>query len=194
MEKKFLYVALTLLALVLLAAIVTSFANRPGQDFRGSLIRPPVPAPDFVLTGQAGENVSLGDFRGRYVLIFFGFVNCPDICPATMAMLNQARAALGDQAGQVQVVFVTTDPDRDTPQAIAAYLERFDPSFVGLTGPLPDLQKVWADYGVTVLDGGETHSTYVYLIDPEGNLRLTYTSFSDPAEIAADLRLLFQER
>lgn len=93
----------------------------------------------------------------------------------------------------VQVLFISTDPDRDTPQAVGAFVNRFDKSFVGLTGSKAELAKVWADYGVTVLDGGETHSTYVYLIDPAGNLRLTYASVTQPDDILADLHLLFRQ-
>lgn len=93
----------------------------------------------------------------------------------------------------VQVLFISTDPDRDNPQAVGAFVDRFDKSFVGLTGTKSELAKVWADYGVTVLDGGETHSTYVYLINPVGNLRLTYASVTQPDDILADLRLLFRK-
>jgi protein SCO1/2 len=110
-----------------------------------------------------------------------------------MAILKQARQQLGARAQDVQVLFISTDPDRDTPQAVGTFVARFDPTFVGLTGSKADLSRVWADYGVTVLDGGETHSTYVYLIDPSGNLRLTYASPSQPDDIVSDLRLLFRK-
>jgi protein SCO1/2 len=110
-----------------------------------------------------------------------------------MAVLKLVRADLGSQAKDVQVLFISTDPARDTPQAVGAFLRRFDPTFAGVTGSQADLAKVWSAYGVTVLDGGETHSTFVYLIDPQGNLRLTYPSVSSPDDIVADLKLLIRK-
>ena len=107
-----------------------------------------------------------------------------------MAVLAKARSLMGNQAGRVQVVFVATDPAGDTPQALGEFLNRFDPSFMGATGTASELQTVWKDYGVTVLDGGETHSNYIYLVDPQGDLRLTYAYPGNPDDIAADLQRL----
>jgi protein SCO1/2 len=193
MEKKFLWVGLTLLAVVLLAVAVTIFVVTTNDHLRGSAIDPPAPAADFSLTDQNGRTVSLSDYHGRYVLLFFGYTHCTTECPATMAVLKQVYADLGDQASKVQVLFLSTDPARDTTQAMGTFVDRFNPAFVGLTGTQADLQKVWLDYGVTVLDSGETHSTFVYLIDPAGNLRLTYASPTSPDDILADLRLLFRK-
>jgi len=193
MEKKFLWVGLALLAVVVLAVAVTAYVVTTDNHLRGSEINPPAPAADFSLTDQNGRTVRLSDFRGKYVLMFFGYTHCTEECPATMAVLKQVYADLGDQAENVQVLFLSTDPARDTTRAMAAFVDRFNPTFVGLTGPQATLQKVWADYGVTVLDGGETHSTFVYLIDPAGDLRLTYASPTAPDDIVADLRLLFRK-
>jgi protein SCO1/2 len=110
-----------------------------------------------------------------------------------MAILAKARSLQGIQAGEIQVVFVATDPARDTPQAMGEFLNRFDSSFIGATGTQAELQPVWAEYGVTVDDGGETHSSYVYLIDPDGNFRLTYPFPSTAEEISSDLRLLLRK-
>ncbi len=93
----------------------------------------------------------------------------------------------------MQVIFVATDPADDTPQAMGIFLNRFDPTFMGATGTLEQLQSVWADYGVTVLQGGETHSSYTYLIDPLGHLRMTYAYPGNPDEIASDLKLLLKK-
>ncbi len=193
MEKKFLWVGAAMLALVVLVAGVTFFVVRANQSFHGSVIDPPAPAADFTLTGQTGQPVHLSDFRGKYVLLYFGFTNCTQECPATMAVLKQAHLELGDQAGDVQVLFISTDPARDTPQAVGTFVGRFDASFVGVTGSQADLQPVWSAYGVTVLDGGETHSSFIYLIDPQGNLRMTYPYPTPPEDIASDLRLLLQK-
>lgn len=193
MEKKFFWVGTGILLLVVLAAAVANYVvNRP-RTFNGSVISPSSQAPDFSLTNQSGQIVKLSDFRGKYTLMYFGYTHCTNECPATMAILMKTRSLLGNQAGQIQVLFVATDPNGDTPQAMGEFLNRFDPSFVGATGTQAELQSVWAAYGVTVLDGGETHSNYVYLIDPSGNLRLTYPYPSTPEQIAADLRLLLRK-
>ncbi len=193
MERKFLWVGLGILTLLILAVAATIMIVRANQSFRGALIDPPMAAADFTLTSQTGQTVYLSEFRGKYVLLFFGYTHCPDECPATMAVLKQVHLALGNQAGKVQVLFVTTDPARDNPQALGEFVDRFDSGFIGLTGSPAVLQKVWSDYGVTVLNGGETHSTYVYLIDPVGDLRLTYASPTQPDDIVADLKLLFRK-
>jgi len=193
MERKFLRVGLGILALVLLAGVAAVFVLRADRRLRGSVIAPPIAAGDFALTDQDGRTVHLSDYRGKYVLMFFGYTNCTEECPATMAVLKLVHADLGTQAKNVQVLFVSTDPARDTPQAMGVFVNRFDPTFVGVTGSQADLQKVWTAYGVTVLDGGETHSTFVYLIDPQGDLRLTYPSVSSPDDILADLKLLIRK-
>ena len=194
MEKKFVWVGLGVLGLVLLMGVVGFFVIRANQSFHGSVIDPPSQAADFTLTDQSGREVRLSDYRGRYVLMFFGYTHCPDECPATMAILKQVRIRLGDQADKVQVIFVSTDPGRDTQQAVGDFVNRFDPSFIGLTGTQAELQPVWAEYGVTVLDGGETHSTFVYLIDPQGNMRLTYPNVATPDDIVGDLQILFKNQ
>ncbi len=192
MEKKFLWVGLGILVVLVLATAGSFYIVHANQSFRGSVINPPAPAADFSLVSQTGGTVHLSDYRGKYVLLFFGYTNCPDECPATMAILKQVELALGNQGNRIQVLFVSTDPARDTPQAMGAFVSRFDPSFIGLTGTQAVLSKVWTDYGVTVLNGGETHSTYLYLIDPSGNLRLTYDEPGSPDDIVVDLRHLFQ--
>jgi protein SCO1/2 len=150
--------------------------------------------PEIALTGQDGQPFTLSSLRGQVVALFFGFTTCPDECPVTLAVLDQSKALLGEDAAGFQVVFVTTDPGRDTPTAIASFLSVFDPSFVGLTGSPEALQQTWDDYGVTVMDNGETHSTTIYLIDAAGDLRVTYPINIDPADLAADIRALMQEK
>jgi protein SCO1 len=194
MDRKFIWVGSAILVLVLAAFAITFFVMRSQNELHGSVVDPPYSAPDFTLTGQDGKPVRLSDFRGKYVLLFFGFTRCTEECPATMAILAKARSELGTQAELVQVFFVSTDPANDTPQAITEFLNRFDSTFAGATGLPDELQQVWSAYGVTVEDGGETHSSYVYLIDPQGNLRMTYPYPSTPEEIAADLKLLIAKK
>ena len=192
MNKKFPIIAFGLLAIVAIAVAVTYIFNRPKTSFRGSVIDPPLPAPDFTLTNQAGETGSLSSYQGKFVLLFFGFTHCTDECPATMALLHLVREQLAKNADKIQVVFVTTDPANDKPAAVNEFVNRFDPTFVGFTGEKTTLEKIWNDYGVTVLDGGETHSTIVYLINPQGDIQLTYPSNTSPDDIAADLNILLK--
>jgi protein SCO1 len=150
--------------------------------YQGVLIDPPAAAADIQLKDQNGDIFRLSDQRGKVVLIFFGYTHCPDVCPLTLYQYQQIKAQLGDKASQVRFVFVTVDPLRDTPEAMRAYLAKFDPSFTGLSGDPNALEPVWKSYGVyaaTVttasnLDALIDHSARVYLIDPQGNWRLDY--------------------
>src|SRR5687767_4516755 len=115
-----------------LAALVIGFAiyqTTVPVPLNGGVIEPPLPMPDFTLESVDGP-VKLSDFRGKYVVLFFGFTNCPDICPLTMAGLRQAVTDLGDRAGQVQVLFVSVDHRRDTPETVAGYTTSFRPDFI----------------------------------------------------------------
>ena len=189
-EKSKLYSIGTLV----IATLIVLASCAPKPTFNGSIIDPPVAAKSFSLTDQNNEILSLSDLQGDYVLLFFGFSSCLDECPATMAALAQVRRSLGDQANKTKIVMISTDPARDTPEAMGEFVSRFDPTSIGLTGTKEELQPVWADYGVMVLDSGETHSTRVYLIDPQGMWRLTYASADNPDAIAADMELLFKEQ
>ena len=161
-------------------------------NFRGAVITPPWSPPDINLTDHNGKPFRSSEQRGKVVLLYFGYVNCPDECPLTMAHLKLALERLGDRASDVQVVMVSTDPVRDTPQALKDFMGHFSPSFLGLTGTTAELQKAWKDYGVTVEEGGETHSTYLYVIDPAGRVRETFLPDTEPNDIAGDVSLLLR--
>ena len=181
--------------LVILAALITVIAIlfvRSQQPFKGDVIIPPWPAADFTLTDHNGQPFSMSSQRGKVALLYFGFTNCPHECPLTMAHLKLALEQLGDSSKDVQVLMVSTDPARDTQQTLKDFLGKFNPTFLGLTGSPEELQKVWKDYGVTVMDGGETHSVYLYLIDPKGDIRETLRLEAEPKDIAADVRLLLR--
>ena len=193
MEKKFFWIGTGILLLVVVAAAITILVTRLNPSFHGSVINPPALAPDFTLTNQDGQGVKLSDYRGKYVYLYFGYTNCTNECPATMAILKTVRNQMGNQADQIQVIFISTDPARDTAAAMGAFLGRFDPTFIGATGIQAELQPVWADYGVTVENGGETHSSYIYLIDPSGKLILTYPYATPPQDLAADMKLLLRK-
>lgn len=171
-------------------------------DFHGTVVQSPVPVNNFTLTGSSGQQVRLHDFRDKVVLLYFGYTYCPDVCPATMAELSKAMKELnsGDRE-KVQVLMVTVDPDRDTPEVLSQYLSHFDPSFLGLTGTDEEIAAAAEPFGIYYQkrDGtAETgylvdHTATVAAVDKDGTLRLIY-SFNTPGEdIAADLKRLARE-
>ncbi|MBI5965257.1 MAG: SCO family protein [Chloroflexi bacterium] len=199
MDRKILWVGFTSLAIVITAAFLTLLFAK-SDHFRGTAYNEPYPlASDFELTHASGEVFHLSDQRSRIVLLFFGYTFCPDVCPATLAELNTALNNIPDGADLVQVVFVSVDPDRDTPQITQEYVTRFNPSFIGLSGPMDDLEKIWQDYDifreVVKTDSGlatVNHTARVLLIDKDGNMRLSY-AFGTPVEdIVFDLKLLLE--
>jgi len=164
-------------------------------QYHGSVIEPAAPAPEISLVDQHGNPYTLENQRGRAVLLFFGYTSCPDVCPATMVQFKQIRKALGNQADNVQFVLITVDPEQDTPEKIRSYLEAIDLNLLGLTGSRPDLEAVWKEYGVFVEKNGAlvNHTARIYLIDPEGNLRLTYMFGSPNEDLVSDIRQVLKE-
>jgi protein SCO1 len=190
MNRRYLLVAMGLLVVVIGATLIYAYAQAKFPVFHGSVISPPMPLADFTLTDQNNQTVHLSDFRNKYVVLYFGFTNCPDECPLTMGYLKQMVDKLGSLASQLQVVMITSDPARDTPQVLGAFLGHFNPTFIGLTSSQSNLQPVWKEFGVTVLQNGETHSSYVYLIDNQGNLIATYPSLQNAKDITADMKTI----
>jgi protein SCO1/2 len=175
-------------------------AFQQDYQFRGSLIDPPAPAADFTLEDQNQVPFTLSNQKGKVVLLFFGYTNCPDVCPVTLAHFKQIKADLGEQAGEVQFVFITVDPERDTAERLKDYLPNFDPGFIGLTGSRADLEPVWKNYGVyqarqeTGSAAGYLvdHTARTYLIDRQGNWRLTYPFEMEKDAILSDVRFLIK--
>src|SRR5689334_25292776 len=145
MNRRLLLIGGSIVILLIIVAAVLFLTNKP--SLRGAVISPAWQAPEIQLTDHNGQPFTLSSQRGKVVLLYFGYVNCPDECPLTMAHIKLALASLGDRAANVQVVMVSTDPVRDTPQALKTFMEHFDPSFLGLTGTTAELQKAWSDYG-----------------------------------------------
>jgi protein SCO1/2 len=174
--------------------------------FRGSVIDPPAPATDFSLKDQYGQTFQLGDQRGKIVLMFFGYTNCPDVCPTTLLQFKQARAQLGPsgQADRVRFVFITIDPERDTAEKMKTYLGAIDPAIIGLGGSQTELESVWKAYGIyRQKQPGQSpdeyadlieHSGRVYLIDSQGNLRLTYPFGLQPDDLVQDVMYLLKQK
>ena len=192
MSKK-LYTQLGLGIMVgFLVVLAAWFAWQP-YTYQGSLIDPPAPAQNFTLRSTNGTLFELGKQHGKVVLLFFGYTHCPDVCPTTLYDLAQVMDRLGRQAAQVQVVFITVDPQRDSLSQLRDYVTTFDPNFQALGGDFNELEPVWAAYGVYREEvevgsaGGYLvdHTARVYVIDPQGGLRLTFP-FGMPAEAMAE--------
>ena len=168
------------------------------QDFKATDVTGASFARDFHLTDHNGKARTLADFRGKAVVVFFGYTHCPDFCPTTLAEMTAALQKLGDKAKDVQVLFVSLDPARDTPQVLAQYVPAFNPSFVGLTGSEKEITALAKEYKLVYQRRGEgesytlDHSTGTYVYDPQGRLRL-YVGYGQGAEVLAhDIALLLQ--
>jgi protein SCO1/2 len=169
--------------------LATPQGGQPVQSSGAALIGGP-----FSLTGAGGKPVTDRDFRGRYMLIFFGFTHCPDICPAELQVIAQALEQLGDKAKNVVPIFITLDPERDTPEAMANYVKSFGPNFVGLTGSAEAIAAAAKAYRVAYSkvenkesegDYSVDHSALVYLMDPEGHY-VTHFSYGLSADQMAE--------
>ncbi len=203
---------LTLMLLTLLLAACTT-SGRPdgdsvavvetdGTEAAGTPIEPPQELTDFTLPSSRGEPVSLSDLQGRPTMLFFGYTFCPDVCPITLAEFKQVKANLGDQADQVNFVFISVDGRRDTPERLAQYVESFDPAFLGLQGDETTLRKIGGDYGLyykahspegTSAQYLVDHSSASYLIDAAGQLRMVYVFNTPPEIISNDLQTMLAQ-
>lgn len=198
MDRKLIGIGVSILALIGLAAMLTFIFSKP-PSFRGTLYEEPFPsAPEFELTKSNGEVFRMSSQRGKIVLLFFGYTSCPDICPTTLAEMTQVMNGLGDASKNVQVVFVSVDPARDTPEKIQEYASRFNPTFIGLSGSEAELEPIWQSYSIfraetetnsamgVIID----HTARLNLIDADGNLRLSYAYGTPVEDIIHDLELL----
>lgn len=169
-------------------------------SFNGIPLQSPQLATDFSLTGPDNQPVSMSDFRGKVVLLYFGYTFCPDACPATMSVLKQVRQELGRRADDVQVIMITVDPERDTPEHLAGYMQGFDPTFIGLSGDLDAISAAATGYGVFFEKQEGTpatgylvdHTASVTAIDRDGYVRLVFPFDMTAVDIAADIRRLLR--
>ncbi|MCX7693196.1 SCO family protein [Tepidimonas taiwanensis] len=151
------------------------------------------------LTDQHGQVRTLDDFRGRVVMLYFGFVQCPDVCPTALARAVEVMQRLGPDGTRVQLLFVTVDPERDTPALLREYLAAFDPGFIGLTGTPEDIARAAQEFKVyyakVPTGSGYTmdHSAQTYLIDPAGRLRIVLKHEQSADDYAHDIALLLRE-
>jgi protein SCO1/2 len=189
------------LVLAVLALLVTACGPR-GPSFQGSDVTGSKFGRDFQLTDPGGHPRSLADYRGKAVAVFFGYTQCPDVCPTTMAALAEAMRKLGGDADRVQVIFITVDPDRDTPDLLGKYVPAFDPRFVGLRGDAAATERTAREFKVIYqkvpgnAPGRYTvdHSAGVFLFDPQGRLRVFEGNNASPEVFAHDLRALLEDR
>lgn len=185
---------------VALAAAWTLAGCQPSRPaFRGIDVTGATYGKTLRLTDQHGQVRTLDDFRGRVVMLYFGFVQCPDVCPTALARAVEVMQRLGPDGTRVQLLFVTVDPERDTPALLREYLAAFDPGFIGLTGTPEDIARAAQEFKVyyaKVLTGsGYTmdHSAQTYLIDPAGRLRIVLKHEQSADDYAHDIALLLRE-
>jgi protein SCO1/2 len=174
-------------------AFVVGACRAALYEWHGTAYDPPRPAPSILLPASDGTLFDLSDEAGRVVVVYFGYMNCPDICPATLGNLAALMGDLGEPASGLRVVFITVDPERDTLPALADYLLAFDPTFIGLRGERPETERILAAYGVYAgMDEAAAsheieHSARLFLIDKEGSLRAHYLWDAARPDLLADL-------
>jgi cytochrome oxidase Cu insertion factor (SCO1/SenC/PrrC family) len=149
----------------------------------------------FRLTDQAGKTVTNADFRGRYMLIYFGYSFCPDVCPTTLGVMAQALEKMGTDSARIVPIFITVDPSRDTPKVLADYMKAFGPQFVGLTGSDAEIKAAEKEYRVYAArrplpngNYGMDHSSVMYLMGPTGKMVSFYDEAISPDDLAKDLK------
>jgi protein SCO1 len=185
-------------ALTLLAASLTAACTQTKPQFNSVDISGAEYGKDFHLPDADGRMRSLGEFKGKLVALFFGYTQCPDACPTTLADLAEAKKQLGPQGDKLQVVFITVDPERDTPQVLKGYLGNFDASFIALRPTAEQLAQVAKDFKVYYkkAEGGDAknytmdHTAATYIFDTQGQLRLYSRYGSGAPALVSDFRKL----
>jgi protein SCO1/2 len=196
--------ACTVLQTFRIAAIGLLLVAGSGEavQFKGALLTPVRPAADFALTAQDGTEFRLSRQRGKVIALWFGYTFCPDVCPMTLSELIQARDRLDEGRQRLRIVFVTVDPERDTPARLREYANGFGGGFTALTGPADQLARVRKGYGVVaekrVVAGTAAaylidHSAFVYLVDPAGQLRVMFPFGMSIDDMVHDIKALLEE-
>ncbi|OZI21296.1 SCO family protein [Bordetella genomosp. 9] len=186
---------------VFAAAPIASLLAACGQDapsFKGSDITGTHLGKNLSMVDQDGRPRTLADYAGKVMVVFFGYTQCPDVCPTALAELSQVMQALGDSASRVQVIMVTVDPERDTPEVLKQYVQTFNPSFVGLTGTPEQVKQAASSFKVYYAkvpakngkDYSMDHSAAFYLLDTKGEARVLAGNGSDVDSLAHDIKAL----
>ena len=179
--------------------VVVVFLFMTPAVINGTRIDPPKTVDDFTLVSDNGP-VSLRDLHGKWVVMYFGYTFCPDVCPATLSKISKALDRLGKDSSQVAVVMVTVDPERDTPEKLGAYVRRYNPNFIGLSGSLGEVDSVARAFGIfyekkevsTSAGYLVDHTASVLLLDREGRINLIWPYEIEVAQMASDLRVLLK--
>ena len=186
-------------ALLLTLLLCACGASDP--EYRSSVLEEPLAVPGFVLTDQYGEPFDLSQQRGYVVLLFFGYTNCPDVCPTTLATWRTVHEELGNNSDSVRFVFVTVDPERDSQERLGMHVNAFNPDFVGLSGTQEELEAVYDFFDVfyekdtssgSALGYLVNHTATTFVIDPEGSWRLRITYGTPVEDIVHDIRILLE--
>lgn len=179
------------------AALAACQPAAPPAPFKGIDITGAAYARDFSLPDAEGAMRSLGEFKGKVVLVFFGFAQCPDVCPTTLGRAIEVRKLLGADGNKVQVVLITVDPERDKPEVLREYMKAYDPSFIALrgnAGQLADTAKEFKVFFQKVPTSKDSytmdHTAITYAFDPKGRVRLALRHEQSAADVAADLKML----
>lgn len=196
------FLALLILGILLIVAVVfgayQAFFAAP--SFNGAVIDPPSAAPEFILDSDQGQ-VKLADFQGKYVLLYFGYSYCPDVCPSTLSDMKRVVTRLDPQAERVQGIYISVDPRRDTPGRMGEFSRFYHPSFIGLSGTTEAIATTAADYGIVYRynDAESTsnytvdHTSRITVIDPQGRIRLYWEHGTTSDQMIDDLRQLMRE-
>lgn len=183
--------------------IVPSVLLFTSPYYHGSVYDEPLPVEDFELPRADGGTFRLSDYRGRVVLLYFGYTSCPDVCPATLVDLTRMMDRLGSDADELQVVFITIDPARDSAEKVDDYLTYFHPSFIGLVGEQDEIQPVMDAFGVTafVQDTDTSaagylvgHTSSMFALDREGRVKVRMHYGAAPEDLASDVRNVIRAR
>lgn len=201
MNRKVPSISLLIATVVIAISATATFMFTGPYAFHGTVIDPPLPVTDFALQTTGDEVFRLSEQKGKIVLLFFGYTSCPDVCPITLAIFKQVYERLGEDAQRFAFVMLTADPDRDTPEKVAAYVAQFNAEFIGLSGSLADLDAVWKELGVFVekQESGSaagylvSHTASVYVIDQSGNLRMMLPYGTSAIDTADDLTQLLKQ-
>lgn len=194
------------LLLLIFGSVVAVLLTSCGEDsyeFSGAVSYPPPVVQDFVLTDQHGDDFQMSKDSNDVSIIFFGYTVCPDVCPTTLADMIKAKRSLGTDADRVSFIWVTVDPERDTPSVLRQRIEVFDPEFIGLSGTRESLEEVWEDFGIVVeRDDSQgsaagylvSHTANTYLVDRDMKNRIVFPFGTASGFIAADIGAILKEQ
>lgn len=202
MNRKLIAIGGMILLLITIGILFSILVAKP-PTFLGTLYAEPFPPATEINLQKADDSIfNLSEQKGKVTLLFFGYTSCPDFCPTTLAEMKQVLDGLDEEnKDKVQVVFITVDPENDTPEKMEEYTNRFHSSIIGLSGSQEELQTIWTGYGIfraetdteTALGKVIDHTVRLYLIDLDGNLRLSYAYGTPYQDILHDVELLIKQ-